>query len=196
MKAIKNLRERRAISPVIATVILVAVAITVAVGVSYWMSGIAGQYTSFEKIEIQTGYAGKEELTPFVPAVYTAGVDGILGTADDVLVTAAVPATYGPGWDIILVLKNSGTTSSTLINCFINEKLVGQTGSPLELVTCTGLGGGMIGEGYVGITIESGQSETITIAGISTGFTSAGTTLNVKLHSAAGMDYIRLIQLP
>lgn len=45
MTAINKLRKRRAISPVIATVILVAVAITVAV--SYWMGSIAGQYTSF-----------------------------------------------------------------------------------------------------------------------------------------------------
>ena len=44
-------------SPVIATVILVAVAITVAVAVAYWMGGIAGQYTKFEKVEIQTAYS-------------------------------------------------------------------------------------------------------------------------------------------
>ena len=49
--------QRKAISPVIATVILVAVAISVSVAVSYWMGSIAGQYTSFEKVEIQTGYA-------------------------------------------------------------------------------------------------------------------------------------------
>jgi FlaG/FlaF family flagellin (archaellin) len=42
------------VSPVIATVILVAVAITVAVAVAYWMGGIAGQYTKFEKVEIQS----------------------------------------------------------------------------------------------------------------------------------------------
>ena len=41
-------------SPVIATVILVAVAITVSVAVAYWMGGIAGQYTKFEKVEIQS----------------------------------------------------------------------------------------------------------------------------------------------
>jgi flagellin-like protein len=35
-----NPQKRKAVSPVIATVILVAVAITVAVGVSYWMGGI------------------------------------------------------------------------------------------------------------------------------------------------------------
>jgi len=154
--------KRRAVSPVIATVILVAVTITVAVAVSYWMSGIAGQYTQFEKIEIQTGYA--EDATN--------------------------------GWNITLVLKNSGTTSSTLINCFINDKLASQPGTKLENVTCTGLVGGEIGVGLEGIKIESGNSETITIAGIDNVFSSSGTTLNVKLHSAAGMDYIRLVQLP
>jgi hypothetical protein len=35
-------------------VILVAVAITVSVAVAYWMGGIAGQYTKFEKVEIQS----------------------------------------------------------------------------------------------------------------------------------------------
>jgi len=49
------MRNRKAVSPVIATVILVAVAITVAVAVAYWMGGIASQYTKFEKVEIQTG---------------------------------------------------------------------------------------------------------------------------------------------
>ncbi len=44
-------------SPVIATVILVAVAITVSVAVAYWMGGIAGQYTKFEKVEIQSTLA-------------------------------------------------------------------------------------------------------------------------------------------
>ena len=49
------MKNRKAVSPVIATVILVAVAITVAVAVAYWMGGIAGQYTKFEKVEIQSG---------------------------------------------------------------------------------------------------------------------------------------------
>lgn len=51
----ENVRRRRAVSPVIGTVILVAVAITVSVAVSYWMGGIAGQYAKFEKVEVQTG---------------------------------------------------------------------------------------------------------------------------------------------
>jgi len=45
---------------VIATVILVAVTIVVAVAVSYWMGAIAGLYTRFEKIEITSCYVVKE----------------------------------------------------------------------------------------------------------------------------------------
>lgn len=50
-------KNRKAISPVIATVILVAVAITIAISVAYWMGGIAGIYTKFEQVEITTAYA-------------------------------------------------------------------------------------------------------------------------------------------
>ena len=49
----------RGLSPVIATVILVSVTIVVAVAVSYWMGGIAGLYTRFEKVEITSCYAVK-----------------------------------------------------------------------------------------------------------------------------------------
>jgi len=55
----KFVRSKKAISPVIATVILVAVTIVVAVSVSYWMGGIAGVYTRFEKVEISSCYAVK-----------------------------------------------------------------------------------------------------------------------------------------
>ncbi len=59
----ETLKSRSAVSPVIATVILVAVTITVAVAVAYWMSGIAGQYTAFEKVEIQTAICSGTETT-------------------------------------------------------------------------------------------------------------------------------------
>jgi hypothetical protein len=46
---------RRAVTPVIATVIVLAVGITIAVAVAFWMTGIASQYTKVEKVEIQLG---------------------------------------------------------------------------------------------------------------------------------------------
>ena len=164
MTAINKLRKRRAISPVIATVILVAVAITVAVAVSYWMGSIAGQYTSFEKVEIQSGYA---TLTP------------------------------GVGWTITLELKNSGSATANLIKTFVNEV-------PVDVEGATGLGGAgaaPVGTGQTGSTIpdagipiDSGKEDTVTVYIGSTLF-SSGTTINIKLHSAGGMDYIKLIRL-
>ena len=53
------MKSRKGISPVIATVILVAVAITVSVSVAYWMGGISSLYTRLEKIEIQSIVAAK-----------------------------------------------------------------------------------------------------------------------------------------
>lgn len=47
-------RTRRAVSPVIATVILVAIAIPITVAVSYWLGDLAGQCIKFEKVEIKT----------------------------------------------------------------------------------------------------------------------------------------------
>jgi flagellin-like protein len=49
--------NKRGISPVVATVILVAVTIVVAVAVAYWMGGLTSIYTRFEKLEITSIYA-------------------------------------------------------------------------------------------------------------------------------------------
>ena len=156
----RNIRSRRAISPVIATVILVAVAITVAVAVAYWMGGIASQYTKFEKVEIQTAYSKR---------------------------------VVGSGWNVTLELKNTGTADATLIRCFVNDR-------PIEEVnygvmdyavnaTSTSLS-------YSGTTIESGDFTIITVW-IHEDYAklSSGTTVNIKIHSAGGMDYIKLVEL-
>jgi flagellin-like protein len=45
-------RGKSGISPVVATVILVAVAIVIAIAVAFWASGLVGVFTRFEKLEI------------------------------------------------------------------------------------------------------------------------------------------------
>ena len=176
MKNVRTLRKRRAVSPVIATVILVAITITVAVAVSYWMSGIAGQYTSFEKVEIQSGHA-------------TIGTTPV-------------------GWYVTIDLKNTGTATATLTKVFINEVPVLEYG--ITLGTAGVLAGIPVGPPIVaaadssgtsiptpdGLPIMSGAAVTVYVyIGDTYAFLSPGTTINIKLHSAGGMDYIRLIQL-
>jgi flagellin-like protein len=157
----RNIQSRKAVSPVIATVILVAVAITVSVAVAYWMGGISSQYTQFEKVEIQTAYAVR---------------------------------TTGIGWNITMEIKNTGSAASTLIRCFVNEVPV-----PIANYNSTTFPGSnsiAVGFEYAGITIESGQAQTIQVY-IDEGYASlsSGTTINIKIHSAGGMDYIKLVQL-
>ena len=160
-----NPQNRKAVSPVIATVILVAVAITVSVGVSYWMGGISSQYTQFEKVEIKTGYGETDA-----------------GTATT-------------GWQITLTIKNSGSATATITNVFVNDV-------PVDTYDATAIsetGGETTTDVEVaGRTLTAGDETTVHvwIAAGGTSTLSSGTTVNIKLHSAGGMDYIKLIRLP
>jgi len=157
--------SRRGVSPVIATVILVAVAITVAVAVSYWMAGISSQYTSFEKVEITGAYS-----------TYDA---------------AALE------WVITMELKNSGSAEATLVSIFVNdkpmEKYVDEATGLIRLITCAQIDPDTATQ----LPISSGESASIQIIiddHVDITF-SSGTTLNIKIHSADGKDYIRLVKL-
>ncbi len=153
-------RSRKAISPVIATVILVAVAITVSVAVAYWMGGIAGQYTKFEKVEIQTATCVK------------------LGAAG---------SEY---WNVTVKLKNTGTAATTLISVFINDVEVDaySTSTAVDTKAVTDMAPSK--------TVESGSTAYVNVL-IDYNYKqlSSGTTVNIKIHSAGGMDYIKLIEL-
>jgi archaeal type IV pilus assembly protein PilA len=150
------MKNRKGISPVIATVILVAVAITVAIAVSYWMSGITSSYTKFEKVEIQTA-------------------------------TCTNAAT---GWTVTLSLKNTGTNIATVMNVFVND--VEATNGVLGATTLT------TDILATGKTIASGETQVVHVyvGNARVGYSlSSGTSINIKLHSAGGMDYIKLVEL-
>jgi FlaG/FlaF family flagellin (archaellin) len=55
-------RGKAGISPVVATVILVAVAIVIAIAVAFWASGLVGVFTRFEKVEIVSAYWDGENV--------------------------------------------------------------------------------------------------------------------------------------
>jgi flagellin-like protein len=158
---LSKLKNRKAISPVIATVILVAVAITVAVAVAYWMGGIASQYTQFEKCEVQTAIC----------------------TLD----------TFG-NWKVEVKLKNSGSKTSTLTNVFVNDVEV----SAYDAVVPTAAVSTITTDMTITtpFSIKSGADDIITVwIGLNYESLSSGTTINIKIHSAGGMDYIKLVQL-
>ena len=53
----------KAVSPVIATIIIVAIAITMSIAVAYWLLGLGGSFTKFEKVEFTTAYVTGDAAT-------------------------------------------------------------------------------------------------------------------------------------
>ncbi|MEM2960684.1 MAG: archaellin/type IV pilin N-terminal domain-containing protein [Candidatus Bathyarchaeia archaeon] len=158
--------NKRGISPVVATVILVAVTIVVAVAVAYWMGGITSLYTRFEKLEITSAYAE-----------YDDNMTHVTGWSSS------------DGWNITITLKNTGSADATIDNVFINGKpLTEYSGS---VSTSTGNA-----STTVNVPITVGDSQTINLY-IKKGepFT-AGVSLEVRLHSAAGQEYPKTVTLP
>jgi len=95
------------------------------------------------------------------------------------------------GWTIILNVKNTGSASSTINAIFVNDiriEVYGASGI-VEGKTSTDIEDS-------GTTIQSGQTIQVHI-GIANNYKNltSGTTINIKLHSAGGMDYIKLIEL-
>ncbi|MCL7398630.1 MAG: hypothetical protein LZ170_00120 [Thaumarchaeota archaeon] len=74
-------RSKSGISPVMATVILVAIAIVIAIAVAFWASGLVGVFTRFEKLEITSAYydsgQGSVKLTVKNTGSADASIDNI-----------------------------------------------------------------------------------------------------------------------
>jgi hypothetical protein len=83
-----------AVSPVIATVIIVAVAITISVAAGYWISCTSAQYTSVEKLTINSAYCKIDS------------------------------SVINSKWTIVISLQNTGPTSSRVQYVMVNNALV------------------------------------------------------------------------
>jgi hypothetical protein len=157
------LRRRKAVSPAVTTTILVAVAITLSIGASYWLMGVSTQGTRFETIEITTAYNRLETN-----------------------VTNA-------HWKIVLGVKNTGSEASTISEVSVNGVPVNvygvSNGGSLPDAFCTGTS-----ISSSGLTLMSGEGTTVYVW-IGGDLISSGTSCEVKLHSEAGMDYMRLVKL-
>jgi HEPN domain-containing protein len=95
-------------------------------------------------------------------------------------------------WQIEFKLKNSGSKASTLTNVFINDVEVSEYGAsaPTGSAITTNL------KDVLPFSIESGDIGTVKVwIGANYGKLSSGTTVNIRIHSAGGMDYIKLVRL-
>ncbi len=60
------LKNAKAVSPVIATIIIVAIAIVMSIAVAYWMLGLGQSFTKYEKVEFTTAYVTGTETSTFI----------------------------------------------------------------------------------------------------------------------------------
>jgi len=142
----------RAISPVIATVIIVSVAIAIAVAVAFWMTGITGLFTRYEKLEVISAYATGNESS---------------------------------GWTISIIVKNTGTTDVTIDEIFINGKPSSAWSGKITFPSLP-----------QSLSPGSQTTLTLTVQPKTTSSLSSGQIIEVKLHTAAGNEYPRSVQLP
>jgi hypothetical protein len=150
-----SIRGRRAVSPVIATVIIIAVGIAVSVTMAYWEVGIASSYVKLEKVEIQSSICTWNST--------------------------------GNYWKIELSMKNKGPSPSALMETCVNNAeaqnygidaaVAGETSTNMTSTTAILSGASLI----VNVYISQGY-----------GSLSSGTSVNVKLHSTSGYDYMAM----
>jgi len=109
----KNLlKDKRAVSAVIATVIIVAVTIAVAIAVAYWMGGLATVFTRFEKIEVKSAYVVKLIGPPQKYVVTLNFINtGATATSIDSVILNGVPI---PDWTPMPVLELDGDPALVL----------------------------------------------------------------------------------
>ena len=104
------LKDKRGISPVITTVILVAVGIALAVAIGLWMSGLVATFTRFEKLEITSAYAVSNPDGKTWTAYITVNNTG---SADATITTIMINGIPNSDWKTGATIA-SDTTYSTL----------------------------------------------------------------------------------
>jgi FlaG/FlaF family flagellin (archaellin) len=112
-------RSIKAVSPVIATIIIVAIAITMSIAVAYWLLGLGGSFTKFEKVEFSTGYA-ESDVGNFTLTLNLKNTGSATATiqADQILYNGKPGSAYSghvPICNATKIVMNPGESNCTII---------------------------------------------------------------------------------
>ncbi|MEM3070328.1 MAG: archaellin/type IV pilin N-terminal domain-containing protein [Candidatus Bathyarchaeia archaeon] len=163
--------DRRGVSPVIATIIIVAVAIVMSLAVAYWMLGLGGAFTRYEKLEFQSAYVD----------IGTNNTDTI--------------------FNVTIRLKNTGSADATLDMILLNGKPYDsyKDSDEVSIHNASDTNLKKISD-LNDVTIKPGESFTLLIylkkATESGGIWKSGMTLEIMVQTVAGRQYPKSIMLP
>ncbi|MEM0456415.1 MAG: archaellin/type IV pilin N-terminal domain-containing protein [Nitrososphaerota archaeon] len=161
-------RGKSGISPVMATVILVAIAIVIAIAVAFWATGLVGVFTRFEKIEI-------------IAAVYdTDGGDVELLVRNTGSSPATIDAVYVNGRPVTNYKIDEGGD-------VVNPP---SGASPCSLGTTPG------GATAETATCDPGEYAVVSVGGPDGIGWASGVTYEVAIHTASGKTYPVAVLIP
>ena len=163
----KLLKDKKGISPVITTVILVAVGIALAVAIGLWMSGLVATFTRFEKLEVTSAYATYDSANNWWDIYVTVKNTGSADASITSVMINGVPTTAitNPAGAIVWINPNGVDPATTPVQIAVGANF------PFHFTLAYN-------------------------AAIGNGHADHGITLNIVLHSAAGKDYPASVTLP
>ncbi|MEM3932110.1 MAG: archaellin/type IV pilin N-terminal domain-containing protein [Thermofilum sp.] len=123
-------------------------------------------------------------------AFWMTGIVGLFTGFEQLQITSIYDDTNG----IYVTVQNTGTSTATITDIFVNGLPSTQVGLQVELQNIQGNVQGDLATG--GITFPAGSSATLHITLNNPPFTvRPGVSLEIKLHTAGGKDYPKLIVL-
>jgi len=181
------IQKRRAVSPVIATVILIAVAVALGIAVAFWASGLTSSFSKYEKLGVSTQYAISGSNCANNPC-WIVNLGGQNTGSSDATITmiqingVPYPISAGTGGDITTTLPITGNTDP-------------------QIYWASGTGT-LTASSLAQLSVKSGQSFSIQLVLSSNSLGSnvksftSGQTVQVTIITAAGNNYPASIVLP
>ena len=176
------IHKRRAVSPVIATVILIAVAVALGIAVAFWASGLTSSFSKYEKLGISTQYATLGFTNP--------------GTNNPSTCTSNC-------WNVTLGGQNTGSSDATITQIQIDGVPYPVSNSSSNFVYWYYVSGSSKvypSSGSTQLSVPSGDSFYISLylgsGSVPSKSFSSGQTIQVTIITAAGNNYPASIVLP
>jgi len=120
-------------------------------------------------------------------ALWLTGIVGGFTTVENLQITYAYAEKITDDWRITLRVENKGTGTATIDEVFINNRPIERTNITIRRPDNT--------SSPMPASIDPGQSLSIEITLTGPGFTS-GQQVEVKLHTASGKEYPKMVTLP
>lgn len=162
------------VSPVLATVILIAIAVTVSLAVAFWAAGLTGSYTGLEEIK---------SLSSYVVVGYR--------------ISGPSSIKY---YNVTFIWKNAGTVDTTIIDIHLNGKSLKHFWPSAEVYVNNNLWVSSSDASFKEISFPSGSKLDLVIVFLfdqtsGSPFTS-GQTIEVEAVTSRGVYYVTLFNIP